>query len=68
MREECSSLGELAGHCQPAIHIVGDELATMAQQRNGRVRVRSSAVLHHGWHLDGEMSLPGQVSGSTCQL
>ena len=31
MREECSSLGELAGHRFAAVRVVGDELATMAQ-------------------------------------
>ena len=55
MREECSSLGELAGHRFAAVRVVGDELAAVAEQWDGWVRVRASAVLHRCWFVDGPL-------------
>ncbi len=46
----------------------GGGLAAVAQLRHWWVLQRASVVPHRDRNLDGEMSLPGQVSGSTCQL
>jgi len=51
----------------------GGGLAAVAQLRHWwvrhwLVRQRAPVVPHRDRNLDGELSLPGQVSGSTCQL